>query len=64
MLPEGYESEASRESMLLSGGFFIFLWQHSRTKGGKPMNGFWLNPFYFFSKIDAGIDAIFSDLPC
>ena len=37
MFPEGFECEASRESMLLDGGFFTFLWQNSFTKGEKPM---------------------------
>ena len=37
MFPEGFECEASRESMLLDGGFFTFLWQNSFTKGEKPL---------------------------
>jgi len=37
MFPEGFECEASKESMLLYGGFFTFLWQNSFTKGEKPM---------------------------
>jgi hypothetical protein len=41
MFPEGFECEASRESMLLDGGFFTFLWQSSFTKGEKPLK-IWL----------------------
>jgi hypothetical protein len=37
MFPEGFECKASKESMILYGGFFTFLWQNSLTKGEKPV---------------------------